>query len=49
MNLVNFVKFSDSLVNFMNFNDSLDYMLMLLLGYAYVMIVFICECLSSII
>jgi hypothetical protein len=33
----------------LDFNDSLDYMLMLWLGYAYVMIVFICEFLSSII
>jgi hypothetical protein len=30
-------------VDFRDFNDSLDYMLMLSLGYAYVMIVFICE------
>jgi hypothetical protein len=30
-----------NLVDFRDFNDSLDYMLMLWLGYAYVMIVFI--------
>jgi hypothetical protein len=38
-----------NLVDFRDFNDSLDYMLILWLGYAYVMIVFVCECLSLII
>jgi hypothetical protein len=36
-------------VDFRDFNDTLDYMLMLCLGYVYVMIVFVCECLSLII
>jgi hypothetical protein len=35
--------------DFSGFIDSLDYMLILWLGYAYVMIVFVCEYLSSII
>jgi hypothetical protein len=48
-NLNQISEFEWILVDFRDFNDSLDYMLMLWLGYAYVIVVFVCECLSSII